>query len=148
MGKVKNKKLSFFDILNNINAGPKSPDILKGVTADSSESLPDPDSPEKAYNPFMINRGLSQFNDTVLFANEMNMNYHLAPRMQYDFYKNVLRPRKRFSKWFKAIPDSNDVKIIMDHYGYSSEKARDVLDLFSKEELKALHRHHDKGGKA
>ena len=76
MGKVKNKKLSFFDILNNINAGPKSPDILKGVTADSSESLPDPDSPEKAYNTFMINRGLSQFNDTVLFANEMNMNYH------------------------------------------------------------------------
>ena len=72
----------------------------------------------------MINRAFSQFNDTILFANEMNMNYHLPARMQYDFYKNALRPRKRFSKWFKAIPDSNDIKIIMDHYGYSSEKAQ------------------------
>ena len=77
----------------------------------------------------------------------MNMNYHLPARMQYDFYKNALRPRKRFSKWFKAIPNSADIKIIMDHYSYSSEKARNVLDLFDKDELKALHRLHEKGGK-
>mgnify|MGYP001195392374 CR=1 FL=1 len=141
------KKLSFFDILNNINIGKRAPDILKGVTADSSEALPDPDSPEKAYTAFMINRGLSQFEDSVLFVNEMNMNYHLPARMQYDFYKNVLRPRKRYSKWFKSIPNSSDIEIIMKHYDYSSTKAQNVLDLFSKDQLKELHKHHNTGGK-
>ena len=141
------KKLSFFDIVNNINLCQKSPDILKGVTADSSEALPDPESPEKAYIPFMINRSFSFFQDTVLFANEMNIASHLPARMQYDFYKTALRPRKRFSKWFKAIPDSNDIKVIMEHYGYSSQKAQDVLDLFSKDDLKQLHKIHSKGGK-
>ena len=31
------------------------------------------DIAEKAYNPFMINRSLSYFNDTVAMANEMNI---------------------------------------------------------------------------
>ena len=141
------KKLSFFDIVKNINEGPKAKDILDDVKADSSDALPDPDSPEKAYLPFMINRGFSHFQDSILFANEMNINYHLPPRMQYDFYRHSLRPRKRFSKWFKALPDTDDINIIKEHYGYSSEKARDVLDLFSKEDLTSLQSLHSKGGK-
>ena len=141
------KKLSFFDIVNNINEGSKAKNILKDVKADKSQSLPDPDSPEKAYVPFMVNRSFSFFQDSILFANEMNIHSHLPAKMQYDFYRNALRPRKRFSKWFKALPDSDDINIIKEHYGYSSEKAREVLDLFSKEDLVSLHQHRSKGGR-
>ena len=59
------------------------------------------DIAEKAYNPFLVNRSLSYFHDTVLAANEMNINHHIDNRLQFDFFINIVRKRKRFSKWFK-----------------------------------------------
>lgn len=96
------KKLSPFDFINNINAGPSAGNLLEGCTADDSESTP-MDNPSKQYVPFIINRSLSYFNDTVLFANEMNRHHSLPPKMQYDFYRHAMRPRKRFSKWAKRL---------------------------------------------
>lgn len=142
----KEKKLSFFDIVSNINSGPKSKDILEDATAYTEEAV-SLESPEKAYVPFMVNRSLSYFQDTVLFANEMNRCAALPARMQYDFFRNTIRPRRRFSKWFKAMPDDKDVEVIKEHYGYSSEKAREVLALFSESALADLHKLRDKGGK-
>lgn len=141
----KEKKLSFFDIVSNINAGPKAKDLLEDVTAHTEEAV-SLESPEKAYVPFMVNRSLSFFNDTVLFANEMNRYASLPTKMQYDFYRNAIRPRRRFSKWFKALPDTKDIEVIKEHYGYSSEKAREVLPLFTASALSELHKLRDKGG--
>ena len=142
----KEKKLSFFDIVSNINSGPKSKDILEDATAYSEEAV-SVDSPEKAYVPFMVNRSLSYFQDTILFANEMNRYAALPARMQYDFLRNTIRPRRRLSKWFKAVPDDKDVEVIKEQYGYSSEKAREVLPLFTADALAELHKLRDKGGK-
>lgn len=142
---TKEKKLSFFDYLNSINSSSDK-DLMEGAAAEGP-SLPDPDSPEKAYNSFMVNRGLSYFQDTILYANEMNRASHLSPRMQYDFLRHGIRPRKRFSKWFKAIPAGADLEIIMKHYGYSLERAQEVLPLFSKDDLASLHKLYDKGGR-
>ena len=141
------KKITPFDFITSINSGPKGKDLLEDATADQ-QALPDPDSPEKAYVSFMVNRGLSYFQDSVLFANEMNLHAHLPPKMQYDFLRHGIRPRKRFSKWFKKIPDSKDIQIIMKEYGYSSTRAYEVLPLFSQDALMDLHKKHDKGGKA
>ena len=144
---AREKKLSFFDIVSNINAGPKSPDILGDEVTAHSEEATSLESPEKAYVPFMVNRSMSYFQDTVLFANEMNRYASLPPRMQYDFFRNTIRPRRRFSKWFKAIPDDRDIEVIKEHYGYSSEKARQVLPLFTPAALEELHSLRDKGGR-
>lgn len=101
---------------------------------------------EKAYNPFIINRSLSYFNDTVLMANEMNINHHLDNRLQFDFFINIVRKRKRFSKWFK--PESNsDVEVVKAYYGYSNEKARQALPLLTKEQLEVLKKKVYKGGR-
>lgn len=100
---------------------------------------------EKDYNPFMVNRGLSYFPDTVLYANEMNMHAHLDKKLQYDFLINIIRKRKRFSKWNKHS-ESNDIKAIKQYYGYSNEKARDVISLLSKNELKIIKEKIDHGG--
>lgn len=101
---------------------------------------------EKAYNPFIINRSLSYFNDTVLMANEMNINHHLDNRLQFDFFINIVRKKKRFSKWNKPETVS-DVEAVKEYYGYSNEKARQALTLLTTEQIKELRKRVYKGGR-
>ncbi|MDC6463767.1 DNA polymerase clamp loader subunit A [bacterium] len=106
------------------------------------------DSPEKekGYNPFMINRSLSYFNDTVILANEMNKYHHLDGRLQYSFLINIIRKRKRFSKWNKP-QKHNDIEVVKRYYGYSNEKAEQVLPLLSQPQLLELRKKVNKGGR-
>ena len=122
-----------FEFLNDINYGKKY------IMVD--------DLVEKDYNSFMVNRGLSYFNDTVLMANEMNINYHLDSRLQFDFLINIIRKRKRFSKWLKPQLE-NDVEVVKEYYGYSNEKARQVLPLLSSEQINGLKKKVSQGGKS
>ncbi len=117
-----------FDYLNSINNTKK--DILEN---------------EKDYNSFMVNRGLSYFPDTVLYANEMNIYHHLDAKPQFHFLINIVRKRKRFSKWNK-VTESNDILAIKEYYGYSNEKARDVLPLLNKNELNLIKERINHGG--
>ena len=104
------------------------------------------DITEKAYNSFLINRSLSYFPDTVLAANEMNRNHHIDNRLQFDFFINIIRKRKRFSKWFKP-EEISDLEIVKEYYGYSNEKARQVLTLLSTEQINELKTKVAKGGR-
>tara|TARA_B100000513_G_scaffold183518_1_gene103617 strand:+ start:14 stop:391 length:378 start_codon:yes stop_codon:yes gene_type:complete len=104
------------------------------------------DITEKAYNPFLINRSLSYFPDTVLAANEMNRNHHIDNRLQFDFFINIIRKRKRFSKWFKPEQIS-DLETVKEYYGYSNEKARQILTLLSTEQINELKTKVAKGGR-
>ena len=121
-----------FDYLNSINWTKKN--IMKD------------DIDEKGYNAFLINRSLSYFQDTVSYANIMNQYHHLDNRLQYDFYINIIRQRKRFSKWIKP-ETSEDIEVIMEYYGYSNEKARQALPLLNSEQLKQIRQKVDKGGR-
>ena len=104
------------------------------------------DIAEKSYSSYMINRQLSYFPDTVLAANEMNRNHHIDNRLQFDFFINIVRKRKRFSKWFKPEQIS-DLETIKSYYGYSNEKARQVLHLLSTEQINELKNKVAKGGR-
>ena len=104
------------------------------------------DLAEKAYVPFTINRSLSYFNDTVLAANEMNKLSHLDKKLQFHFLINIIRKRKRFSKWDKPELVS-DVEVVKEYYGYSNEKARQVLPLLSSDQIMNLREKVHKGGR-
>ena len=104
------------------------------------------DIAEKAYSPYMVNRQLSYFPDTVLAANEMNRNHHIDNRLQFDFFINIIRKRKRFSKWFKPELIS-DLDAVKKYYGYSNEKARQVLTLLSTEQINELKNKVARGGR-
>ena len=104
------------------------------------------DIAEKGYNAFMVNRGLSYFQDTVLMANEMNQHAHLDNRLQFDFYINIVRKKKRFSKWLKP-QTASDVEVVKEYYGYSNEKARQALSLLTPEQINALEKKVTKGGR-
>ncbi len=92
---------------------------------------------EKDYNAFMINRGLSLFLDTIEKANDMNMNHHLDSKLQFEYLINKIRSRKRFSKWFKKEKD-DDLKLVMEYYGYNVSKAKTTLSILSTDQLKII----------
>ena len=117
-------------------------ELIKSISNTKKDILEN----EKDYNAFMVNRGLSYFPDTVLYANEMNKFHHLDNRLQYSFLINIVRKRNRFSKWNKSI-ESENINAIKRYYGYSNEKARDVLPLLSNENLNTIKRKIFHGGK-
>lgn len=80
------------------------------------------------YNSFMVNRALGNFHDCVLAANEMNLHADLDDELKYQFLINSIRKRKRFTKWPKATKD-DQIDAIKLKYGYSTEKAKQVVDL-------------------
>ena len=94
----------------------------------------------------MANRQLSYFPDTVLAANEMNRNHHIDNRLQFDFFINIIRKRKRFSKWYKPETVS-DLEAVKKYYGYSNEKARQVLTLLNTDQINELKRKVTTGGR-
>jgi hypothetical protein len=101
---------------------------------------------ETIYNSFLVNRSLSYFSDTVYFANEMNKYHHLDSKLQFHFLLNIVRKRKRFSKWVKPETD-NSVEVIKEYYGYSNEKAIQVLPLLSTDQINIIRNKVNKGGR-
>ena len=112
----------------------------------SKKNLIVDDETEAAYQPYLTNRSLSYFQDTVAVANAMNERYSLENKLQFDFLINIVRKRKRFSKWIKPeIVD--DLEVVKEYYGYSNEKAKQALSLLSTEELQQLRIRTNKGGR-
>ena len=104
------------------------------------------DLTEKEYNPFLVNRALSQHKDCVLFANEMNRRHFTDKKMQFDFLLNTVRSQKRpFAKWVKS-EKSDDLECIKQIYGFSESKARDALRLLSDEQIQQLKEQTQTGG--
>lgn len=126
--------MNFFDFLNTINLTKKN--LMKE----------DPLN-EKDYSAFMVNRGLSFFPDTIMYANEMNRYAGTPKDMQYAFYLSAIKPKKRFSKWHKKDSVSKDVELIKKAYGYSSAKALEALKILTEEQLKSIRLEFDCGGK-
>ena len=101
---------------------------------------------QKKYPPYIVNRCLSSFTDTILFVNEMNKNSHLPNKLQYDFLLNSVKPRKRFSPW--ARKDSIDyLDVVKEYYGYNDDKALQALRILTKDQLDTIKKSLSKGGK-
>ena len=103
------------------------------------------DIEEKSYNGYMVNRALSQFIETTLFANEMNIHHRADNKMQFHYLLNSVRQGKRTSKWAKATqPD--DMEAIKTYYGYSNEKAKVALSVLTKDQIDEIKRRIYTGG--
>ena len=120
-------------------------DYVKAVSHTKKDIMVD-DIVEKEYNAFMVNRSLSNFQDTVLYANLMNVNHHIDARLQFDFFINTIRKKNRFSKWLKPL-DYKDLDVIKEYYGYSDEKAKSVLSLLNNTQIEELKKRIYKGGR-
>jgi hypothetical protein len=120
-------------------------DFLKAINQSKKNLMDEDPMTEKEYLPFVVNRTLSYFLDTVLYANEANIRNTAEHKLQFDYLLNSIRVNRRFSRWLK--PDENkDLDAIKEYYGYSNQKAKDVLNIFSGDQLSLLHEHLTKGG--
>lgn len=121
-------------------------DWLNSINTSKNNLIDEDPSLEKEYAPYIINRCMSGQLDCILFSNMMNMYHHLDKKMQYDFFINTIRPKKRFSPWLKKEKIS-DLELVKSYYGYSNEKARIALKVLTDEHLEIIKSKLRKGGK-
>ena len=120
-------------------------DWLNSINFNKKNLIEEDPSEIKNYPPYIINRCLSGNIDSILFANEMNKYSFLDKDMQYSFYLNTLRKRKRFSPWLRK-DKVTDLEIIKQYYGYSNEKASNALKILTPEQIKFIKQRLDTGG--
>ena len=122
-------------------------DYLKAINH-TKEPLLDSEDEEwtKKYPPFIVNKCLAPFPDTIQLVNEINQLHHLDKKLQFDFLINSLRPRKRYTPWMKAKKLEN-LEYVKEFYGYNNEKAKSALDILSDEQISAIKRKLNKGGR-
>lgn len=116
-------------------------DFLNSINDNKKNLMDEDENCEKLYPAYVVTRCLSYFMDTILFTNEMNLRSHIDNKLQYDYYLNSVRKRKRFSKWIKA-ETSDDLDLVKFHYSYSDKKAKEVLNILGKEgvdEIRSLY---------
>ena len=122
-------------------------DYLKAVNHTKERLLDNEDEEwERKYPPFIVNKCVAPFPDTVMLVNEINQPPHLDKKLQFDFLINSLRPRKRYTPWMKAMKLEN-LEYVKEYYGYNNEKAKAALDILTDDQISAIKRKLYKGGK-
>ena len=121
-------------------------DWLNSINVTKNNLIDEDPDLEKGYPAYIINRCLSGQVDSVMFANEINKHPNLSKKLQYDFFLNSLRKRKRYSPWIRKEQIEN-LDLVKKYYGYSSEKAEQVLNILTKEQLSFIRDRLDTGGK-
>ena len=121
-------------------------DWLNSINFNKNNLIEEDPSQVKEYPPYIINRCLSGHLDTILFANEMNKYPNLDKDMQYNFYLNTLRKKKRFSPWLRK-EKVTDLQSVKQYYGYSNEKASQALKILSKQQLEFIKQRLETGGR-
>ena len=101
---------------------------------------------EKKYAPFIVNKCLAPFPDTIMLVNEINQRHHLDKKLQFDFLLNSIRTRRRYTPWLKASK-IKDIDYVKEYYGYSNEKAKSALKILNDEQIKTIKDSLYKGGK-
>jgi hypothetical protein len=122
-------------------------DYLNSINL-TKENLMETDDPmwEKKYSPFIINKCVAPFNDTIMLVNEMNQRHHLDSKLQYDFLLNTIRPKKRYAPWVKADKLKN-LEYVKEYYGYSNEKAKQALSILNDDQITTIKNSLNKGGR-
>ena len=100
---------------------------------------------KKKYPPFIVNKMLSAFSDTIMLVNEMNRNHFIDKDMQFQFLLNSIRTKKRYSPFLRASK-LKEIECVKEYYGYSNDKAKSALDILTKDEIKLIKEKLYKGG--
>lgn len=126
------------------------PDIFKEIipsVLQTKEHCILTEEDEKSYLPFIVNKAISSHIDCLYFVSEMNINHHLDKKLQYDYLFHSIRAYKRkYQKWIKYTEPA-EIELIKEYYGYSTQKAKQVLPLLNMDDIEFIKKQLDKGGK-
>ena len=122
-------------------------DYLNAINHKKEDLMADDDGFwEKKYPTYIVNKALSSFPECLLYANEMNKMHHLDKKLQFQFFLNSIRPKKRFSKWLRSSKIKN-LEYVKEYYGYSNEKAKQALEILNNDQLEEIKTIISRGGK-
>ena len=122
-------------------------DYLNAINHKKEDLMADDDALwEKKYPTYIVNKALSSFPECLLYANEMNKMHHLDKKLQFQFFLNSIRPKKRFSKWLRSSKIKN-LEYVKEYYGYSNEKAKQALEILNNDQLEEIKTIISRGGK-
>jgi hypothetical protein len=121
-------------------------DFINAINFTKEDMFHDPQA-NKDYKSFLVNRGLSYFHDTILYANEMNRYPDLSNQQQFSFLLYSISKKKRFSKWAPKESTSEDLENVCAFYGFSKREAKSVMNILSEDQLKYIKEKQNKGGK-
>lgn len=122
-------------------------DYIKAVTETKENLFNNDPQANKEYNAFIVNKGLSYYMDTVMYANEMNRLHHMPKEWQFQFLLNSISRKKRWSKWNEKATKDKQLALVKEYFGYSNEKAKVAMSILSDEQLKQLEEKLYKGGR-
>lgn len=121
-------------------------DFIVAVGETKRNLFEDPQA-EKDYKAFIVNRGLSYFHDTIMYANEMNQRASIPTDWQFFYFLNTIPRKKRFSKWSKKDKETKSLLLVKEYFGYSNERAKEALSVLSEDQLTMIEEKLTKGGK-
>lgn len=121
-------------------------DWLNSINQTKKNIMDEDVSSKKDYAPYIINRCLSGTIDTLMYSNEMNKHHSLDKKLQYDFFINTVRTRKRYSPWIKQ-EKIKDLELVKSYYGYSNEKAKQALKILSQDQINFIKAKLETGGR-
>lgn len=121
-------------------------DWLNSINQSKKNIMDEDVSSKKDYAPYIINRCLSGTIDTLMYSNEMNKHHSLDKKLQYDFFINTVRTRKRYSPWIKQ-EKIKDLELVKSYYGYSNEKAKQALKILSQDQINFIKAKLETGGR-
>jgi len=128
------------------NFMPERKEYLNAINHTKEKLLDSEDEEwEKKYPPFIVNKCVYPFQDTIMLVNEINQLPHLDKKLQFDFLLNSIRSRKRFTPWLKASR-IEDLEYVKEYYGYSNDKAKQALDILTDEQIATIKQKLRKGG--
>lgn len=122
-------------------------DFINAINLTKKDLFAEDPMAKKDYTPFIVNRGLSYFPDTVLYANEMNRNSGIPEDWQFFFLLNSISKKKRFSKWHKKDAETESLRLVKEYFGYSDAKANEALSILTEDQLTMIKEKLYKGGK-
>lgn len=122
-------------------------DFVKAIN-EGKHLIRESDSPvlmENEYVPYLTNKSFSYYTDTIFYANELNFCNNLDKLLQFDYYLNSIRPKKRFSKWAKK-EDSDSLNVVMEYYKVGYKRANEIMRVLSIDQLSTMKEKLIKGG--
>jgi hypothetical protein len=104
------------------------------------------------YSQWRTNNILSNYRQTILYANEMNINYDVPDQMHYDRLYYGIRKQKMYSK-----PETKEEKkarekqeelhdLISNYYKYNAVRTKEALKVLTAEQIEIIRNKNNKGG--
>ena len=123
-------------------------DWLNSIGTSGEDLTEGNDNAINDYPPFIINKGMAQAIDTIMFANEMNKRPWLDEMLQYKFLLGSVSKKKRYNKWVKAEPEANqeDITMVSNYYKVNEMIASSYITLLKPDELEKIRSSFFKGG--